>query len=96
MECILCTGGKEGRFHLLFECSFARKMWARQPISRGDVSSAEAFWASLQGGVSGRPVEQGQLLEMIWEIWLHYKEVIVRECIVHDVESLISLLFRGT
>ena len=41
-------------------------------------TSAEAFWGSLCGGVSSRPVEQGRLLGFLWAIWLHLNEVIFR------------------
>ena len=60
LVCVLCTGGEEDYFHPFFECPFAREVWIGQPISRADVSSVEAFYGSLHGGVSSMPVEQGR------------------------------------
>ena len=39
---------------------------ASQPMLWEDVSSAEAFWASLGGGAANRPVEHGWLLAVLW------------------------------
>ena len=67
---------KEDCSHLFFEFPFAWEICASQAISLADVSSAEAFWGSLYGGFSSRPVELGQFLTVLWAIWLHHSKVI--------------------
>ena len=73
-KCVLCIWGEEDCSHLFYECQFAPVVWAIQPISLAVVSSAEAFWGSLQGGIFSKPVEQGWPSAVLWEIWSHRKK----------------------
>ena len=81
-------GGREGEKTALISSlnPIAWEIWASQPITWADISSAKTF--------SSRPVEQGQFLVVLFAIRLHSNKVIFRgsvaskDGVIHDMEVL--------
>ena len=52
--------------------------WAMQKISQVNVTSSEAFWGFLRGGVYRKEPDDGKLFAMLWQIWPHCDKVIFK------------------
>ena len=93
-ECVLCREGKDDYKHLFFLCPFAYTIWASQDIITVEAIYETNFWDSIQQGSHQMEEDGGQILAVIWAIWLHQNEVMFKgrlasiDSVVHEVEGL--------
>ena len=98
-EFILCREGAEDCKHLFFHSPFACTIWDTQGAEPVEAIHEISFWALLQRGGYRRKKEGGQILSILWAIWLHWNEVMLRgkpastDSVLHGVEGLMGFWF---
>ena len=93
LGCLGGGGGAEDCFHLFFQCSLAQKAWRAAAVVRLSVTSEEAFWNSLSGGIFSGEADWRRTFATLWAIWIHRNKVIFRgvtpsgDAIIHTAKG---------